>query len=185
MGINECPKGVQNFPQIGGSAIFSSYLDSRLGDLPSLQPALAGCLGIASAAYKPAARRDAQALKMVGMVQSHLILFDGAGCEMMLLRQRRANDLWPQGLGAILDLSASVELIKEIGCKESHQFADSVINLPIALAADVASNSTKHWFENREFIQTLRTHYAFDPEWFDAAYHMTIARCLGRGLLEF
>ena len=119
------------------------------------------------------------------MVHSHLNLFNGPGCEMMQLRQRRANDEWPQGLGAILRCSTSVELIEEIGCQEPHQFADSVINLPVALAADVASNSTKHWFESREFIQTLRTHYAFDSEWFDTAYHMTIARCLGRGLLEF
>ncbi len=166
-----------------GSTIFGNYLDSRLGDLSSLHPALAGLLGIASATHQPAARRDARALRMVGMVQSHLILFDGPGCEMMMLRQRRANDEWPQGLDAILNCSASVELIEEIRCQELHQFADSVINLPVALAADVASNSTKHWFESPKFIQTLRTHYAFDPEWFDTAYHMTIARCLGRGLL--
>lgn len=169
----------------GGSAILGTYLDSRLADLPSLHPALAGPLGIASSAYRPAARREAQALKMVGMVQSHLILFDGPDCEMMKLRQRRANEEWPQGLNAILKRSASMELIKDIGCQESHQFADSVINLPVALAADVASQSTKHWFESPEFIQTLRAHYAFDPEWFDTAYHLTIARCLSRGLLEY
>lgn len=172
------------FGEEGGRAVFRPHLDSRLGELSSLHPALAGLLGIASAAYKPEARREAQALRIVGMTQSHQILFDGPDCEMMRLRQRRADDQWPQGLNAILNQSPSVDLIREVRCQEAHQFADSVINLPVALAADVASNQTPHWFANPEFIQTLRTHYAFDPEWFDQAYHLTIARCLGRGLLE-
>lgn len=174
----------ETFGEESGSAVLATFLDSRVDALSSVHPSLASLLGIASSTYRPDARKQTQALRMVGMVSSHLILFDGPDCEMMKLRQRRANDEWPQGLTAVLDRSASVTLIKEIGCQKSHQFADSVINLPVALAADVASNTTKHWFDSPALIQILRTHYAFDPEWFDAAFTRTIARCLGRGLLD-
>jgi hypothetical protein len=33
-------------------------------------------------------------------------------------------------------------------------------------------------------IHDLRTHIAFDQDWFTEAYNLTIARCLSTGLLK-
>jgi len=171
------------FGNDNGDQILGSYIDSRLNVVSSLHPALAPVLGIVCAPYKPQAKSEALVLQLIGGTQAHLTLFDGPECEMMKLRQRHADDEWPQGLRPIIAGSASAALIKEVGCPATHHHADSVINLPVALAVDVSTGLTERWFENPAYIHTLRTHYAFDPEWFEVAYHLTIARCLARGLI--
>lgn len=61
---------------------------------------------------------------------------------------------------------------------------DGIINLPILLAIQVATDSTDEWFMHPERIHNLRTYREFDPDWFDGAFDLTIARCLSLGLLN-
>jgi len=61
---------------------------------------------------------------------------------------------------------------------------DGVINLPILLALSAASLPTGVDLGNPSRIDALRTHYSFDPEWFDEAFNQTIARLLADGIIQ-
>jgi hypothetical protein len=58
-----------------------------------------------------------------------------------------------------------------------------VINMPILLAVKAANNETDIWFKNTNHIHLLRTHRAFDIDWFDEAYNRIIASCLADGII--
>ena len=61
---------------------------------------------------------------------------------------------------------------------------DGVINLPLILATCVALGDTNDWFADRRKINLLHEHKNFDPDWFDEAFNITIARCYSDGLLD-
>jgi hypothetical protein len=61
---------------------------------------------------------------------------------------------------------------------------DSEINLPLVVSSQMVLNKTAEWFHDPAMIHALRTHRAFDPDWFDEAFNQTIARCLADGLLD-
>ncbi len=60
---------------------------------------------------------------------------------------------------------------------------NTVMNLPLLLAAEVATGRSVDWFKQPTHIHQLRCHRAFDPDWFDTAFDYTFARCLATGLL--
>lgn len=67
---------------------------------------------------------------------------------------------------------------------EHRDYRDGIINLPILLAIQVATGGTMaEWSDHPERIHKLRTYRDFDPDWFDEAFDLTIARCFSLGLL--
>jgi len=66
---------------------------------------------------------------------------------------------------------------------EALDYRDGALNMPLLLAGQAATNQTSGWFAHAENIHVLRMHRSFDPQWFDDAYNLTIARCLADGLL--
>lgn len=123
-----------------------------------------------------------QALRGWGAIAEHH-LFDGEDSLVMQLRRRQMNDGWPSGINNFLAEARSNPEQVSVLCPSKHGYCDGVINLPLLLAAQVATNKTEGWLMNPADIHALRTHRAFDPDWFDEAYNLTIARCLATGLL--
>lgn len=164
--------------------VFQTHLRSRIQDLSARYGALNYLLGIVSAEYLPENMKQLQGVAALGS-QSAYRLFDGENGLVMQLRRFHANDMWPTGFNAILEHVSAFSL----GEKESNLspmsfgYQDGGINLPLLLAEQVALNLSQEWLSDPYCIQILRAHRAFDPDWFDEAFNLDIARCLADGLL--
>ncbi|MDP2787821.1 MAG: STY4851/ECs_5259 family protein [Pseudomonadota bacterium] len=178
--VRQC-KG--SFGEEAGTALFPIHLDARIKDLSANHGALAFLLGIASADFLLAAKRETQGLGFLGQ-QSAQQLFEGESSLSMKLRQRHADEQWPSGFNPILTPARSQTEVAGMLHPQVLGYPDGAINLPLLLAAQAATHQTENWFTHPAHIHVLRAHRAFDPDWFDEAYNLTIARCLADGLLE-
>lgn len=173
----------ESFGEEAGAGLFPIHLDARIKDLSANHGALAFLLGIASADFLPAAKREAQGLAYLGQ-QSAQQLFEGESSLSMKLRQRHADEQWPSGSNPILSSARSQTEVAGMLHPQALGYLDGAINLPLLLAAQAATHQTDNWFTHPAHIHVLRAHRAFDPDWFDEAYNLTIARCLADGLLK-
>ncbi|HNC21692.1 STY4851/ECs_5259 family protein [Accumulibacter sp.] len=171
----------ESFGDVAGAAVFAIHLDARIKDLSASHGALAYLLGIASAPFLPSARQQARVLAHTGK-QCAQQLFAGADSLSMKLRQRHANEQWPVDFNPILNGARRQANVARMLHPDALGYQDGAINLPLLLAVQAATNQTSDWFAHPENIHVLRTHRSFDPEWFDEAYNLTIARCLADGL---
>jgi len=170
-----------------GAVVFKAHLQARHDALGALYPTIADVLGIACAQYLPdPLMAQVRALRAIGWSGDRSELFRGTDSPMMKLRRRHTHEgaRWPTGL---LDFFANhpvTSLIEDlIYLDRDGPYRVSVLNLPVVLAIDVASGDSAYW-RTPDSVELVRTHRVFDPEWFDEAYRMTIARCLARGVIE-
>ncbi|MFC4487946.1 MULTISPECIES: STY4851/ECs_5259 family protein [Tepidiphilus] len=167
-----------------GKIVFQSFLDVRIKDITARNGALHYLLGIATAEHaSPEARRQLEALKGLGAIADQQ-LFQGEDSLLMRLRRSHCDDEWPTGLHRILADARKRAEISPYLCPDRFDYADGAINLPLLLAAQVAHDQAQEWFANPLAINLLKAHKAFDPEWFEEAYNLTIARCLAAGVLS-
>src|SRR5574338_764193 len=167
-----------------GALVFRTHLDSRIKDTAAGHGALTYLLGIAKAGYSSGAKQEIQWLKGLGATLASQWLFDGEDSHLMRLLRLHADDDWPTGFNSAL---AQGRLQKDVGCfmhSEQLAYRDGVINIPLLLAAEGVANQTGDWFDDPGAIHILRAHRAFDPDWFDEAYNLTVARCLAAGMLD-
>ncbi|MDI6749484.1 MAG: STY4851/ECs_5259 family protein [Rhodocyclaceae bacterium] len=178
--LDQCQK---SYGQEAGQVVFQSHLDSRIKEISALHGALQFLLGIATAEHSsPEARRQLNMLRHVGALAPQQ-LFQGEDSQLMRLRRSHMENQWPSGSNQILDTARQQSEVANYLYQQTLGFADGVINLPLLLAAQVATNQTQEWFSNPQAVNILRAHIAFDPEWFEEAYNLTIARCFAAGLL--
>ncbi|MGE0810725.1 MAG: STY4851/ECs_5259 family protein [Immundisolibacter sp.] len=173
----------KSFGDNSGDYLFQAHLNSRIKDLTAMHGALHYFLGIASSKFMPEAKKNLPALRYFGGTADSR-LFEGADSLLMRLRRSHANDEWPTGLNAIVGQARAQQEIARFLCTQNLHYCDGVGNLPLLLAAQVCINQTDGWFAERDRIHALREHRAFDPEWFDEAYNLTVARCLAAGVLD-
>ncbi len=166
-----------------GSLIFLTHMDGRIADWAARHPSLQYLLGLATATMNVASANNIPALKFVGNAAG-VQLFDGENSHVQRLLRLHAEDDWPTGVNRFVAQARAHPAQAQFLCPTRHDFHDGVINLPLLLAVQVATIQTEDWFTNPAAIHALRTHRAFDPDWFDEAYNLTIARCLAAGLLE-
>ncbi|MBI3149945.1 MAG: hypothetical protein HYZ17_15690 [Betaproteobacteria bacterium] len=177
---DQCQK---SYGQEAGQIVFQSHLDSRIKDISALNGALQYLLGIATAEHSsPEAKQQLKMLKQFGAFANQQ-LFQGEDSLLMRLRRLHLDDQWPSGSNQILANARKQTEVADYLYPDKLDFADGVINLPLLLAAQVAHNQSQEWFTDPQAVNILRAHMAFDPEWFEEAYNLTIARCLAAGLL--
>jgi hypothetical protein len=102
-----------------------------------------------------------------------------------LLRGHPGDNQWPSdnNLYQFLHKFEQSERFTELVCVQCQDHRYNIVNLPIVLAVQVAIGEVDWWYETATRIHLLRTCQAFDPDWFEAAFDLTIARCYSRGLL--
>ncbi|MEW8048895.1 MAG: STY4851/ECs_5259 family protein, partial [Candidatus Thiodiazotropha sp.] len=115
-------------------------------------------------------------------------LFSGENSEVQRLLREHANDNhWPTNpdITHLIQQAHKSDLpgVGQLRC-EYLDFQNSLINLPILLALRCIYDPGDHAFDGPQRIHAIRSFRAFDPDWFDAAFHCTIARCLSRGLFD-
>lgn len=170
--------------------VFNSHMENRIAELGSLHPALNNLLGFARAAAvgeeHPEVRvfRHPSALTMLNGM-----LFSGEQSPLQRLLRNHAdvgNGIvqWPTNFNGRVAHTRRHQLHASLLCQQDFGFHDGLINLPVLLAIQAATNDTGEWFENPDLAHDLRMHMGFDPDWFTDAYDLTMARCLAAGLLN-
>lgn len=172
------------FPEDTYKTVFDSFLRSRIETFAAEFGALFYVLGIVSAAYFAEARNDVARLKIGGQMAGGW-LFQGGDSLLNKLRCRHGdNEEWPSSFKTLVSTSEHNAAIAKYMCSDRFGHVDSVINLPLVVGSQMVLNKTGDWFCDPAMIHALRTHRAFDPDWFDEAFNQTVARCLADGLLD-
>jgi len=166
-------------------SVLKSFLDSRTTDLVAETGSLHYILGILKAEYTHDAREDVAALRIGGQY-FEAFLFTGEFSPLNKLRQRHYSDTeeWPSELWETVMAGINDPSLRNYLYPDRLGFQDSVIDVPLLLAAEVSRSRTTEWFADPKKIHMLRFYRAFDPDWFDDAFNQTIARCLADGLLD-
>lgn len=173
----------ESFGQEAGQVVFRSHLGSRIKDILAQHGALQFLLGITTAEhFGPDAVQQLAMLRQLGAFADQQ-LFKGEDSLLMRLRRIHHEDQWPSGLNQIIANARMQNDVRDYLCSERFDYADSIINLPLVLAAQVTTNQSQKWFSEPQLVNLLREHLSFDPEWFEEAFNQTIARCLANGLL--
>ena len=103
------------------------------------------------------------------------------------LREHANDDHWPTNpdISRLIQQGRKSDLPgANLLRNDQLDFQNSLINLPILLALRCIHDPGDHAFDDPQRIHAIRSFRAFDPDWFDAAFHCTIARCLSRGLFD-
>lgn len=163
--------------------IFSAFLQSRIKDLTAEFGTLAFLLGIIQANYFDDAARQAIALREAIGPSAADYLFAGESSLLMRLRRINFDEQWPR-YDEIIDAAKDDRDTRRYMYYENLGFQNTVINLPLILAADVAFGKVHAWFDDPARLHALEQCRNFDPDWFDEAYNYTIARCYSDGLFD-
>lgn len=115
-------------------------------------------------------------------------LFGGEDAEVQRLLRVHADDTdWPstQEIYQLIDRHRKEDgRGADLLADGYNDFRHSAINFPILLALRCALHIEDDTFSNPTRLHDLRVYRAFDPDWFDTAFDLTIGRCLPRGFLE-
>jgi hypothetical protein len=164
--------------------VFKAHVENRLSELNSRYLALNNLLHFAYAAIIGHAPPEIRAFRHPdALAQLNNILFSGGESFLQRLLRNNSSAQWPTTFNRRIG-EARVDSLLASLLYSTDDYRDGLINLPILLAIHVATNATEEWFEVSERIYDLRSHIAFDLEWFTEAYNLTIARCLSVGLLK-
>lgn len=169
-----------------GPTVFRAFLKSRVGDITADLGSLFYLFGILQAEYFDEEKQQALGVRQILGPRAGEHLFRGENSQLMNLRRGHLSDdeEWPVGFDEILALARKDPKVKPYLYPERLGFQDGVINLPLILAACVAFGETKEWFCDPKNVSILHDYRSFDPDWFDEAFNLTIARCLANGLFD-
>ncbi len=156
--------------------------------LPADSPALGMLFGVLRSASLHESCRDIEFMRTPA-ADTHfgIDLFRGDDAKVQrLLRAHAGDQTWPNSP----DIYRMIENLTKDDCgagllnNDYRDFRFTTINLPILLALRCALDIDDDAFSDPARIHDLRVYRAFDPDWFDAAFDLTIGRCVSRGLLE-
>lgn len=176
---------VEDFGEDLAESVLSVFLESRMSSLVAETGSLHYLFGILKASISDEAREEVSRLR-IGGLSSESYLFVGELSLLNKLRQRhfQEGEEWPADLWDSTEPTSLEPKIQKYTYNERLGFQDSVINLPLILAAQVCCDQTSPWFKDPLKIHLLRQYRSFDPDWFDDPFNQTISRCLADGQLD-
>ena len=158
--------------------IFKARLEKRLSALRSDSGALSYLLGIAAATFDDKEKKDLDILKKHIAYDAKKELCDGENSKLMALRRNHAEDEWPSGFQEILHQARNNPEVEKFLVSDPNEYREGVINMPVVAAIAAVLDQSNEFFPTPERIHHLRTAKAFDMQWFDNAYNLTIAHYL-------
>lgn len=165
-----------------GASVFRTYLKNRFGDLVAQHGVLHFLLGLVTKEVQEPSH--IAALRQFGRMGAANQLWEGENSYAMCLMRNHSGEQWPTGFQSAVSEARSDSRIAPYLCPSAACYRDSVINLPVMLAVHATTGWIPAWIEQPERIADIRMHRTFDPDWFDQAFNLTIARCLADGHLD-
>ena len=161
-----------------GHVVFRQYLIKRVEAIQAISPSLLYLLGTVLANFLDDFKKDLTAITYGVGPNARDKLFSGSDCELQKLRRSHSEDQWPNGCDAVVNAAERPDYISRYMADFMPTYQNSVANIPLLLAAQVATKKTDFWRESPDRIQVLKSCKAFSQEWFDEAFNLTFARCL-------
>lgn len=163
--------------------IFNSYLDDKIKNITSHHPSLSYSLGFAKAWAKRETSQEIEMFRKYGDIGLSKFLFSGDQCSLQKLLRNPSEERWPDDFNNNIDKVRSTSPYAYLLSSDEYGYRDGVINLPILLAIQNATNNTREWFSSGR-IREIRRYMIFDGDWFEDAFNWTMARCFVAGLLK-
>ena len=163
-------------------SVSRSTIQSRVEEIGSVFPSLRVLLEVGTTIATGNATRD------VGFVLQSRIdlssqLFHGSESPYQTLLRDGAEVDWPTELEPYIEMARRGPLVRFLRAPEYPTHRDSVVNLPILLAASaVTGNHVRA--DIRGHIRTIRRYQDFCPEWFTNAFDLTVARCIAERAIQ-
>lgn len=177
-------QSAQQFGEESGRLVAVSHLNSRIEGFSGRYPAITNLLNIAKADALGEAQRELVVFRNPqSVIMFNAMLFEGADSMVQRLMQSHTDDNWPTGFLGLSAMARQDPEVAQLMGPQSLGFRDSVINLPIIMAARAMNGLAGDWLSSSEHIYLLREHQSFDQDWFTEAYNYTVARCLGLGIV--
>ena len=164
--------------------VFESHLTTRLSEITSRRPNLRWAIALACAAIQGEHPQELSFFQNIDGDQINSFLYGGDDSPWQHLLRGHIEDQWPEDFQSCIARARSNRNISHFLCPEPQGYRDSIVNLPLFLAAQAAIGANGEWFNNPMFINALRKHIDFDPDWFEAAYNWSIGRCISVGLIN-
>ena len=166
-----------NYPD-ASNIIFKAQLEKFLSALRADSGALSYLLGIAASAFDEKEKKDLVILRKYIAYDAKKELCDGENSKLLALRRNHADDEWPSGFEEILHKARNNPEVEKFLVSDPNEYREGVINMPVVAAIAAVRDQSNEFFPTAESIHQLRTAQAFDRQWFDEAYNLTIARYL-------
>lgn len=171
-------------PEVG-AVVSRQHLSDRIEVMGSRHPALRATLDIARAQSCGELSNDLRAVlhpATASILAANL--FDGANSLLQSVMRNNQSEEWPQGLESEIRAMRQDLASERFMCPIGYGFHDSIINAPILIALDVIKGTACRWVEEPRLLRALRAHHAFDPDWFAAAFDVTVARAVSAELVS-
>lgn len=175
--MDRLQKQCGNYPD-ASNTIFKERLEKCLSALRADSGALSYLLGIAASAFNEKEKKDLDILKNPAAYDAKKELFAGENSKLMSLRRNHADEEWPSGFEEILHQARNNPEVEKFLVPDPNEYRDGVINMPVVAAIAAMLDQSDKFFPTPKSIHQLRTARAFDMQWFDDAYNLTIARYL-------
>lgn len=175
--MDRLQKQCGNYPD-ASNTIFKERLEKCLSALRADSGALSYLLGIAASAFDEKKKKDLDILKNPAAYDAKKELFAGENSKLMSLRRNHADEEWPSGFEEILHQARNNPEVEKFLVPDPNEYRDGVINMPVVAAIAAMLDQSDKFFPTPKSIHQLRTARAFDMQWFDDAYNLTIARYL-------
>lgn len=163
-----------------GQHVFSSHLSRRVEELSSTCSSLHAVLEVARVSVTGEMSPDVALSSQPGMDELFAEkLFSGANSRVQQLFHRNAELQWPTGLADELR-KAAADWRAPYLCPTSYGFRDPAINAPVLIALDAIRPSAAAGDDASSVAKKSPEFHSFDPDWFEEAFDLTIARSLSK-----
>jgi hypothetical protein len=168
----------------GKQSILATDLASRVQSIIAILPSLRVMLEVAQTICLGKDTPDVHFAKSAPQDFFKNLLFVGEHSPYQVLLRESANaDLrWLNDLQNEITRARGSVLGRFLQANEA-PFRETVINLPILLAASAATGEVMRW-ERTPSARTLRQYQDFCADWFREAFDLTMARCVAAGVIE-
>lgn len=159
--------------------MLDAHLNTRIEAIASLAPGVRVLLEAARARATNRLSKDVLAVRnptVDGLFAKQL--FIGETSDVQRLMQFNSDAEWPASFTQEVHAARQNAELAPYLCASSYAFHDSVINAPVLLALEAVSGKSSQRLSGRTTTASIREHRAFDPQWFDEAFHSTIVRCI-------
>lgn len=159
----------------------ASDLTSRVEAIASVHPSLRAVLEISQSVSTGVATQDVRIAQCVPPDFFVKQLFSGDNSPYQQLLRECADSQWLTDFQEYIARARSGCLAKFLRTVDA-SFRDTVVNLPILLAASIATGKMLGWVRTTS-IRRFRKYQDFCPEWFSEAFDLTVARCISERLV--
>lgn len=157
-------------------------VESRVEEIGSILPSLRVLIEVGATLATSKPTKDVDFVLQSRMDLSSQ-LFQGTDSPFQTLLRDGAELVWPTDLEPDIEKARRGPLKKFLRAPEYPTHRDSVVNLPILLAASAATGiDVRIDFRGRN--RAIRRYQDFCPEWFTNAYDLTVARCIAERAIQ-